>query len=116
MNRRLRLGAAVAAIAAMLLAPLAMAMHACPMGDMAMQDASHSGDAPASAGLCERHCEDGKASVETVKPPPAAPPFAIPVLRAVPFPARDIASSPWRKDGFLADPSPPFVRFTVLRI
>jgi len=116
MNRRLRLGAAVAAIAAMLLAPLAMAMHACPMGDMAVQGASHSGDAPASAGLCERHCEDGKASVETVKPPPAVPMAALSSLRIAPLPVRGPASSTWRQDGFLADPSPPFVRFTVLRI
>jgi len=116
MNRRLRSFAALLALAAMLFAPFAVAMHACPMDDMAMQDAAHSTDAPVSAGLCERHCTDGKVAVETVKPPPAYPLALVPALRIAPQPERDPHAAPWRKDGFLADPSPPFARFTVLRI
>lgn len=116
MNRRLRAAAAVLAIAAMLFAPFAVAMHACPMGDMAMQGAAHSTDAPAYAGLCERHCSDGKVAVETVKPPPAYPLPLLLALRIALQPERDLHASTWRRDGFLADPSPPFTRFTVLRL
>jgi len=116
MPRRTRLVAAVLAIAALLLAPLAVAWHACPMSDTQMQAASHDGDAPVLAELCAHHCEDGKLAVETVKPAPTFTAALLPALHVAPAVPREIARSAWRKDGFLADPSPPFARSTVLRI
>jgi hypothetical protein len=116
MSRRSRYTAALVATAALLFAPLAVSVHACPMDGLAMQGGSHGSDVPPEASLCMRHCEDGQASLDTVKPAPAFQLAILPALRVAPAAPPETAHSAWRKDGFLADPSPPLTRFTVLRI
>jgi len=116
MSRRTRFVAAVLAIAALLFAPLAVSAYACPMGDMAMQGDSHGTGAPLDASLCQRHCEGGNASVDTVKPAPTFQVAILPALRVAAAAPPEAGRCAWHKRSFLADPSPPLSRFTVLRI
>lgn len=117
MSRRTRFVAAVLAIAALLFAPVAVSLHACPLEGVAMQAAMHGTELPPDASLCVRHCEDGgKLSVDTAKPVPALQLAILPALRVAPAAAPVLPRSAWRGHGFLADPSPPLTRFTVLRI
>jgi hypothetical protein len=128
MNRRTRTLAAVVALAAMLFAPLAMALHACRAGAAEAQvQAAHEGlhDAadeavpvPMDMALCERHCNDGKVSFQPAGNPPAPLAVAVvPALRvdalqpvALAAPAFD---SPYAS---VAGPAPPLIGFTVLRL
>ena len=129
MTRRIRATAALFAIVAMLFAPLAMALHACPgAGDMAAVDTmmaamqappDDAGGAPMDMALCERHCNDGKVlSFQPLGNTPA--PIALPVVAAlrvgplqpvsVRAPAFDSPFAP------ATGPAPPLIRYTVLRI
>jgi hypothetical protein len=128
MNRRTRTAAALLALAAMLFAPLAMALHACRAGAVdaqvqAAHEGSHdvageAGRAPMDMALCERHCNDGKVSFQPAGNPPAPLAVAVvPALRvdalqpvALRAPAFD---SPYAS---LAGPAPPLIGFTVLRL
>ena len=126
MNRRLRSTAALLAIAAMLFAPIAMALHACPSaGDMvaaaeamaAMSSPGDDGSAPMDMAPCERHCAQAQASFDLAQPPasvaaPQIAPIRVPALEpvAIGAPAFD---SPF---AFAAGPAPPLLRYTVLRI
>lgn len=126
MNRRLRASAALLAIAAMLFAPIAMALHACPSpGDRvaaaaamaAMSSAGDDGSAPMDMAPCERHCTQASATFDLAQPPatvaaPQVAPIRVPALEpvAIGAPAFD---SPF---AFAAGPAPPLLRYTVLRI
>ena len=124
MNRRIRLAAAVLALAATLFAPLAMALHACvdagdmgaPMAAMAMPD--DTGAPPMDMALCERHCHDGKVSFQPLASPPAA--LAIPVVPALRIDALEPVSlaTPAFDSPFAvaSGPAPPLIGYTVLRI
>ena len=120
MNRRTRLAAALVATAAMLFAPLAMALHACTANMPAEMHAMAGGDggAPMDMALCERHCSDGKVSLDTAKPPPS--PMGVPVVAALRVDALEPVSlrAPGLDSPFFpaAGPAPPLIRFTVLRI
>ncbi len=117
MNRRSRYVAALVATAALLFAPLAVSLHACPLEGMAIQAQAQGTDLPPDASLCVRHCDDtGKAPVDVVKPVPGFQLAILPALRVAPAVVPEPALSAWRRDSFLADPSPPLTRFTVLRI
>jgi hypothetical protein len=128
MNRRTRTIAALLALAAMLFAPLAMALHACRAGDVqAPVQALHEGlhdaadeanQAPMDMALCERHCNDGKVSFQPAGNPPA--PLAVAVVPALRVDALQPVSlsapafdSPYAS---AAGPAPPLIGFTVLRL
>jgi len=104
MSRTTRRAAAVLAILALLFAPFALAMHACPGG----------GDMD---GTCANHCDDGKASLDVAKPPAPHAVAAAPALRIAlrePAPLHAPAfDSPFAS---AAGPAPPLIRYTVLRI
>lgn len=124
MNRRVRFAAAVLALAAMLFAPLAMALHACAdAGDMGSPMAAMAAQAdtdapPMDMALCERHCHDGKVSFQPLANPPAA--LAVPVIAALRVDALEPVSlaAPAFDSPFAvaAGPAPPLIRYTVLRI
>ena len=124
MNRRVRLAAAVIALAATLFAPLAMALHACvDAGDMgapmaAMAVPADTGVPPMDMALCERHCHDGKASFQPLGNPPAT--LAIPIIPALRVDALEPVSlaAPAFDSPFAAaaGPAPPLIGYTVLRI
>ena len=124
MNHRVRLAAAVLALAAMLFAPFAMALAACADGgDMGVAMgtiASHddAGTAPMDMALCERHCHDGKVSFQPLASPPAA--TAVPLVPALRVDALQPVSlrAPTFDSPFAAPagPAPPLIGFTVLRI
>jgi hypothetical protein len=126
MNRRIRATAALFAIAAMLFAPLAMALHACPSAldmaasaqAMAMAAADDPASTPMDMALCEQHCNDGsKVSFDLAKPPA---PAAMPVVPALRVDALEPVSlrQPTPDSPFApaTGPAPPLIRFTVLRI
>lgn len=122
MNRRLRSCAAFLAIAAMLFAPIAMALHACPSpGDMVAAAQALAADEAAGASMdmaaCEQHCTQARASFDLAKPPaPMAAPFVAPV-RVPPLAPLRVAEPAFRPGlGFAAGPAPPHLRNTVLRI
>jgi len=124
MRRRTRIFATVLALAAMLFAPFAMALHACAAaGDMAAPmaapaPADDAGAPPIDMALCERHCQDGKVSFQSAGNPPAA--LAVPVVPALRVDALQPVSLPAPAFGspfaVVAGPGPPLARFTVLRI
>lgn len=125
MNRRLRSSAAFLAIVAMLFAPLAMALHACPSaGDMvaaaqalAAAPAEGAAGAPMDMAACEQHCTQAKATFDLAKPPAAvSAPFVAPLRVPALEPLR--VAEPALRSGFAfaAGPAPPRVRTTVLRI
>ncbi len=117
MSRRSRYTAALVATAALLFAPLAVSLHACPLEGMAIQAQSQGTDRPLDATLCVRHCDDnGKAPADVVKPVPGFQLAIVPALHVASAAAPEALLCAWRKDGFLAGPSPPLTRFTVLRI
>jgi uncharacterized membrane protein YfcA len=122
MNRRLRLGAALFGIAAMLFAPLAMALHACPApGDMVPAAQAVAADEVAGTSMdmtaCERHCTQAKASFDLAKPAaPAAAPFAAPLRVAALAPLHGARPALHCALAFAAGPAPPPLRSTVLRI
>jgi len=122
MNRRLRSCAALLAIAAMLFAPLAMALHACPSpGDMVAAAkalaAVEAAGAPMDMATCERHCTQAKASFDLAKPAAASVAVSLVPIR-VPAPAPTRLAQPGPRPGFAfaAGPPPPLTRYTVLRI
>jgi hypothetical protein len=124
MNRRLRLGAALLAIAAMLFAPLAMALQACDtMLDRmtaieamaARQAAQEAGAAPMDMALCEHHCAQLKPSFDLAKPQSPIVPPVVPALR-VDAPEVVALAAPAFDSPFAAGPAPPLIGFTVLRI
>jgi hypothetical protein len=119
MTRRVRHAAAWLAIAALLFAPFAASAHACPyMGDgAAMQAAAGHHGAPAEAPPpCASHCDDSAASVDLAKGEPPLAPGPAPVLRIVVLQPRAALPALPHSGDFLADPSPPLIRYTVLRI
>ena len=105
----------------MLFSSFAMALQACEWiaGMPAAASASampHDGQS-ADPG-CQHHCNGTMQLVDLAKPPPAmlsvpavAPEITRPLERVSPPPA-----SHWRAPTFLADPSPPLSRRTVLRL
>ena len=125
MNRRARAIAALVAMVAMLFAPLAMALHACPSTvDMvaaaqALADPSPAGDAaPMDMAQCERHCSlEARAAFDLASAPAVC---AAPVIAALRVPA--LAPLPVASPAFdspfalAAGPAPPRLRSTVLRI
>lgn len=135
MTRRVRLAAAILALAATLFAPLAMALHAC-LGDSAAQAAAealalaqthamHGGNAmpmdmpvETDMALCVRHCNEGKYSLQAFASPPDA--VAMPVVPALRVDALQPAAlrAPAFDSPFApaAGPAPPLIGFTVLRI
>jgi hypothetical protein len=122
MNRRLRSSAALVAIAAMLFAPLAMALHACPApGDVAAAAQAVAVDDPAGASMdmaaCQRHCTQAKASFDLAKPAAAAAaPFAAALRLMALAPLRGARPALHCGLAFAAGPAPPPLRSTVLRI
>lgn len=116
MTRRFRASAAVVAVLALLFAQLATAAYACPQLSNSeavaqMQDCDHG--AASDPSLCERHCNDGKASVETPKTfsaPDMAATFVRPLLTVV------IETIPRAARCAPIATGPPPTRFTVLRI
>jgi hypothetical protein len=122
MNRRLRSLAALLAIAAMLFAPLAMALHACPSpGDMVAAAQALALEEAAGASMdmaaCERHCIQAKASFDLAKPAAVPSALFIAPIR-VPAPQPLPVAKPALRPGFAfaAGPAPPLARYTVLRI
>ena len=122
MSRRLRSCAAFLAIVAMLFAPLAMALHACPSaGDMVAAAHALATDAAAGAPMdmaaCEQHCTQARASFDLAKPPAAvAAPFVAPVRVPALAPLRVAAPALRSGFAFAPGPAPPLLRTTVLRI
>lgn len=118
MSRHLRACAAILAIVAVLFAPLAMALHACPnIADSAAHGSAmyvHD-SAKDDMTACERHCSAVKQMSVLAKPLPMVSPATsvlhLPGFGRVTTPV-PLPSLP----AFLADPSPPFARFTVLRL
>jgi hypothetical protein len=120
MSRRVRSVAALLALFAFVFANFATAAYACPQllkMAPATAGAVHDGDCDHGANpdpnLCQRHCDDGKVSLETQKtfnPPVMAATF----VRAVEIP---ILRSNARAPKFArVGTGPPPTRFTVLRI
>ena len=118
MNRKVRLLAAVVTVASLLFAQLAAAAYSCPMDDdspaatMAMPCDPEPVD---NANLCDNHCKYGSASFDSAKSAPLVQAvdtgLRIPALAAL---APRMESS--RSRAIAPAASPPFVRFTVLRI
>jgi hypothetical protein len=127
MKRRTRATAAILAIVAMLLAPLAMALHACPtVVDMTVAaqplvaSATPPADevAPMDMAQCERHCNlEAKTSYDLAKPPAALVAAVVPALRVPPLQCLS-ARKPAASFGFATQtgPAPPFLRSAVLRV
>ena len=121
MTRLVRRITALLAIAALAFTQLAVSAYACPK-DMPA-GAHHAAvvsaddcDMPATANLCERHCDYSASSVQSSPAPVLAP---------------ELVALPWRLEPFVALPfsttarerllppriePPPLVRFGVLRI
>ena len=122
MNRRLRSCAALLAVAAMLFAPLAMALYPCPSpGDVVAAARALAADeaagAPMDMAACEQHCTQARASFDLAKPPaPVAAPFVAPLRVTALEPLRIARRPPRAGFAFAAGPAPPLVRTTVLRI
>lgn len=122
MTRSHRLAAAILALAATLFAPFALALHACAMNapeSHSMAAMQGPDQAPATdMALCERHCNEGKVSLQTLANPPfpiaiaVIPPLRVDALEPLPVgaPAFD---SPFAA---AAGPAPPLIRYTVLRL
>jgi hypothetical protein len=117
MNRRARFIAAYLTMAALLFAPFAAAAHACPfMGDGAAMQASGDRGAADEAPPCASHCNDEGAAADLAKFVSSAAPAPVSFPR-IAAPEAPVARLPLARPGdFLADPSPPLTRFTVLRI
>jgi hypothetical protein len=116
MNRRIRPLAAWIALFALLFAQLATAAYACPQlverpAATSSPDCDH--DRDVTPNLCERHCADGKVSLDTPKPM-AMPDMAATFVRPVLFVA--IADAPRAQPRARIATGPPPTRFTVLRI
>ena len=115
----MRLASACATIVALLFSPIAVSGHACPfMGDMAaaMQSMSDAGGTPMDAGLCERHCNEGKVSLDLAKP---ALPAQVPVVAALRVDALEpvaLRAPAFDSPYAFAGPAPPLIGTTVLRI
>jgi hypothetical protein len=120
MTRRVRLSAAVLALVAMLFASIATALAACermpgmPAAEGAAA-ASHLGGFEDPD--CERHCNAAQ-PLDLAKPLPAAISVLAPVAAFQrPLDRAVLLRAPLpRAPAFLADPSPPLTRFTVLRL
>jgi len=120
MIRKMRFLTAFVTVASLLFAQLAVAAYSCPMSaappaaaTMAMPCDLEPVD---NANLCDNHCKYGSASFDSVKSPPAFEQavdtgLRIPALTAL---APRMESS--RSRAIAPAASPPFVRFTVLRI
>lgn len=121
MTRRTRLAAAFLALAGMLFSSFAMALQACEwMAGMppAASAGAMSHETPLGDPGCARHCNGAMQLADLAKTPPAmlsvpaaAHGISRPLERLAPLPA-----SYWRAPTFLADPSPPLSRCTVLRL
>jgi len=120
MKRRPSLVAALLAIMALLFAPLAASLPACPrMGAMAaMMKAASLPDegTPGISSLCERHCQDAKPAVGSPRPPSPPRPAGVSPLRVAVSQPVAIRVAQWRSSRFSSGPAPPLIRFTVLRI
>ena len=129
MSRRARTAAALLAIVAMLFAPVALALHACPSAvdmllearaEVSMAAAMSDQVAPMTmdATLCEHHCNPNVQSSFDLAPPAvfASPPL-LPALR-VPALEPLLLRAPAIDSAFAtaAGPAPPLIRYTVLRI
>lgn len=124
MTRRTRFAAALVAIAALLLGPLAMAANACPhvnaMAAMASMHAvggmpCHEDPAtPTGPNFCDTEKAGVSASFEAARPVTPAP---VAILELRPAAALHAASMRAAARGYEPPgPAPPLVRFTVLRI
>jgi hypothetical protein len=120
MIRKVRFLTALVTVASLLFAQLAAAAYSCPTGDaspaaaaMAMPCDLEPAD---NANLCDNHCQYGSASFDSAKSAPAFEQAVDAGLRisVVTVLARRIDSS--RSRAIAPAASPPFVRFTVLRI
>ena len=128
MKRRTRFAAAFFALAAMLFAPFAMALHACHAAQMegmvsvdSMVQASAADDAaplPMDEVLCQRHCHQEKLSFQPAGNLP--PSLEVPLVAALRVDALQPVSlgTPAFDSPFAvaAGPAPPLIGFTVLRI
>jgi hypothetical protein len=116
MKRLIRPFAAWITLVALVFAQLATAAYACPQlaerpAVANASDCDHGSDA--NPNLCERHCADGKVSVDTAKPAPA-PVIAATFARPIVFIAVDDAPRVHPRSRIATGPPP--TRFTVLRI
>ncbi|HEX7606362.1 MAG TPA: hypothetical protein VF348_06610 [Usitatibacter sp.] len=120
MIRKMRFLTALVTVASLLFAQLATAAYSCPMSATAPAAATMAMPCDMepvdNANLCDNHCQYGSASFDSVKSPPALEQAVDTGLRApaVTVLAHRMASSHSRAVAPAA--SPPFVRFTVLRI
>ena len=117
MKRRIHPIAALIAIFALVFAQLATAAYACPQLAKAASVERHAPDCDHGANpdpnLCQRHCDDGKVSVETPKtfnPPVMATAFVLPIVVL----AIDTSLRAEKRTRIATGPPP--TRFTVLRI
>jgi hypothetical protein len=120
MIRKIRFLTALVTVASLLFAQLAAAAYSCPTGDnsptaatMAMPCDLEPAD---NANLCDNHCKYGSASFDSAKSAPAfeqAVDTGLRIPAGIALPHR-IDSS--RSRAIAPAASPPFVRFTVLRI
>jgi hypothetical protein len=120
MKRRPGLVAALFAILALLLAPLAASMPACPMmgGVASMMHAAstHDSGTPGDSSLCERHCQDAQPAVGLGRSPSPPQPALVSPMRVPVSQPVAIRMVGWHSSRFSAGPAPPLIRFTVLRI
>jgi hypothetical protein len=118
MKRPYRILAAFATMVALVFAQAVSAAYACagPVPDpvaMAQMKAAMGPD----GGLCEQHCSTGTISLEAAKPSFAAMAAVLAVpLRVVSLELRAPRTLDRAAPLSVAGPSPPLIRFTVLRI
>jgi hypothetical protein len=116
MRRSVRSLSAWLALFTLLFAQLATAVYACPqLADPApaveSQDCDH--DTDATPNLCQRHCDQGKASLDSPRlavAPDMAPTYERPLLLVATHGAPRVSTAAQVPTG------PPATRFTVLRI
>jgi len=117
MRRGIRPFFAWLAILALLFTQIATAAYACPLLSpqvkaMTTSDCDH--ESNTDPNLCQRHCDDGKVSVDTAKPL-AAPDMAVSFfIRPIAVVASRDVPRAQRTTGTATGPPP--TRFTVLRI
>jgi hypothetical protein len=120
MIRKMRFLTALVTVASLLFAQLAAAAYSCPMGEASPAKATMAMPCDLepvdNANLCDNHCKYGSASFDSAK---SAPVFEQAVDTGLRVPAV-MALAPRMELSFSSAiapaASPPFVRFTVLRI
>jgi hypothetical protein len=120
MIRKIRFLTALVTVASLLFAQLAAAAYSCPMADTSPAAATMAMpcdlEPVGNANLCDNHCNYGSASVDSSKNAPAFEQAVDTGLRIPAVTALAHRMDSPRSRAIAPAASPPFVRFTVLRI